>query len=708
MPVNFATPIVHQTSANYTAFANALVVGQPFQQPVLSAPSTANSSSGLEIFIDPQNPDAQNIYAFLDGALSWEPSTLFVFEDRLVLQTNSIVLRGRTGLKALNMVEASPSRVVYGNPDIAGTQAALETLLTTAYSATITTARRANWHPSMRMRVRVNGVERFLKRYLDDFIPAATEITRLVTDFLAGTASALLTQIPVRAGELIGRAAPYTVFDPLPASSPFPLGIVTDPDRARRLTFITEDHCEQRINPLFYLHTFMNRMFLPARRRIVTSLTNVVAGGSLAHPLVTLFPALAGAARPAGRELIGGQSMIPLGSLNTLHGFPVRNPVSQLEWKYDTNRTFVVSPALSSGATAPRMTPNASEINRVDTLWTSHGAAIAAIAEACQIPCEIIIALITTESLPTLDERVVRLEPLRPGDRARLRAVRAAAPLERAYDLTVGIHGTVANLVDNGNNTATFDITLDGNRTLGANVLVTRNTFVLWGNQRLAVTANSGSAAPTTDYQITIRGAAGGAAITAETEAWILEGHSPPSPGVPNPWNGAALVRAGASTLTWDQLVTVVDATEGQRISPGLIQTLISTARGVVPWINDAIPDIFATLGIPPPPATAGAYLNDWLLHGAHSVLVGAAYIRLGYNHPGFRNGAITAPSCFDLPLVGGAYNAGATIRVLNTLWGLRFSGSYVERAGPSFNAAVNKFNNATPPVPDATVRFME
>ena len=48
-----------------------------------------------------------------------------------------------------------------------------------------------------------------------------------------------------------------------------------------RLTVITKDHCGQAINPLFYLHTFMNRMLLPARGRVVKSLTNIVASGSL-------------------------------------------------------------------------------------------------------------------------------------------------------------------------------------------------------------------------------------------------------------------------------------------------------------------------------------------------------------------------------------------------------------------------------------------
>jgi hypothetical protein len=175
-------------------------------------------------------------------------------------------------------------------------------------------------------------------------------------------------------------------------------------------------------------------------------------------------------------------------------------------------------------------------------------------------------------------------------------------------------------------------------------------------------------------------------------DVWVMEGFST---SVPNPWNGGAVVRAGRA-LTWDQLVTVVDATNGSRISPGLLQTLISTARGVLPFLNNVAPTIFATLGIPAAPATAGQFLNDWLLEGSHSLLLGIAYMRKAYNVKG---------TAFDLPLVGAAYNAGSLRRRDHSLWGLQYFGDYVEHAAPHYNAAVALFNGA--PVPAPTVRFM-
>jgi len=130
---------------------------------------------------------------------------------------------------------------------------------------------------------------------------------------------------------------------------------------------------------------------------------------------------------------------------------------------------------------------------------------------------------------------------------------------------------------------------------------------------------------------------------------------------VPDPWVGAAFVKAG-STLTWDQLVSVVNATNGERISPGILQTLISTARSMLPWLNALQPNIFTALGNATTPATAGGFLNDWLINAGRSILVGAAYIRQGYNLNGTR---------FDLPLVGSAYNHGHPESDAASPWGL-------------------------------------
>jgi hypothetical protein len=63
--------------------------------------------------------------------------------------------------------------------------------------------------------------------------------------------------------------------------------------------------------------------------------------------------------------------------------------------------------------------------------------------------------------------------------------------------------------------------------------------------------------------------------------AWVLEGYGPPG-GVPDPWNPAGLVRPGRP-MTWGQLEQIVNDVEGRRMSPGLLQTLISTAWGTLP-----------------------------------------------------------------------------------------------------------------------------
>jgi len=131
-------------------------------------------------------------------------------------------------------------------------------------------------------------------------------------------------------------------------------------------------------------------------------------------------------------------------------------------------------------------------------------------------------------------------------------------------------------------------------------------------------------------------------------------------------------------------------------ISPGILQTLISTARSMLPWLN-ALPakHLHGTRH-----ATTTSYrrrfLNDWLINAGRSILVGAAYIRQGYNLNGTR---------FDLPLVGSAYNHGHPESDAASPWGLNYYGNYVESAAPVSNAAATFFNT-NPPVAPA-VRFM-
>jgi hypothetical protein len=175
---------------------------------------------------------------------------------------------------------------------------------------------------------------------------------------------------------------------------------------------------------------------------------------------------------------------------------------------------------------------------------------------------------------------------------------------------------------------------------------------------------------------------------------WVLEGYST---SVPDQWNGTGQVRGGC-TLTWDQLLAITDATLGDRISPGLLQTLISTARGVIPFLTAVWPTAYADLGIPAPPANCRGYLNDWLLTGVHSILLGVAYIRKGYNKNLSR---------FDLPLVGAAYNAGGLSPVAQGQWGLHYFGDYMANAGPHLNVATDRISTNTL-APAARVRLMD
>jgi hypothetical protein len=866
---NFATPIAHQTAGPYPTFTNALAVGRPFRQPLQTAPNPANFSRGLELFLSSAG-DVAVIFSWLDGRLRWERLTLAgtvavtngsatvtgtgtawdaTLEGRtlqvaggadafMILRVDSAtqltLARAVTGATAagqtyavtplqrlalqteqtdgvtrVRMIEALPHFAYYENVDEAAVQTALETLLNDAHTHATTHARNT-WHRSMRMVV--GPGQRTLKVHLDRNAPGvATEVTRLVTDFLTGAPAAQLRNgLDVRAGDAIGRAAPFLASDTLPAAAPFDLKTAADADRARRLTFHVQDRGEQTVDPVFYLHRFMRQMLLAAAARRLTSLTDVVSGGALTHPLVTLFPALAVAAIPRARVQIAGQSRIPLGRLANFHGHPHTGPVSQHEWHYTDDSVFEARPR---GATAlVNLSPNAAQQTSVDNFWAAEGANVAPVCDVLQVPCELIMFFAGAESV-NFDARFTRLEPLYERNRTRLRAAGVTAALELAYDHATGVGGAVTAVTLNANNTSRISVTLNNTRTFRREFLLRiRSSVLVEDVDRLDITAHTFSAAPATNYDITVtdallrggfpeggiqapgvtrfyspsRRAAGAAthaatahaatragtvrrlrvtaaantldgnttvtvflngAATASTltlgagnrngsnnadtvavasgdtisirvetvgttgdirnltcslqfapannaAVFVLDGTSR---SVPNPWNGGAAVRAATSTLTWDQLVTIIDATGGARVSPGLTQNLISSAIDAVTRLG--LRDHVAAAGLPALPATAGGYLNDWLLHAAHSIFLSGGEIRGSYKS--------TAPTFLDVPLVACAYNTGRVRQRNATPWGLRLDDAYVPRGAPFFNAAAALFNRVPAPATAPSVRFM-
>ena len=706
MSVNFAMPIAHRTTTDYSAYNNELAVGRQFRQPLNSLPDASQFAPGVEIFImntatDPLPvDDISSIYSLLDGTLSWQGGSTSAPANQLMLG-----LAPNTAIENL-LLEGPPKQMVYDNVDQATVQAALEAILNDAYTFASTHPNQNSWHPSMRTKVTVGNTHPSLKNYIQAHLPAGPTITQLIQRFLGQSSPApLLEKIPVLAGQKLGNAAPYLASDPLPANAPFAMGSPGDPSRARRLTFKILNASGQVLDPLYYLYIFMQQMLLPPTSRPMNSLTAIIdSSGNLVHPLITLYPALINATGPTGWKEISGQTPLPLGYLADYHGYPKDSSVALLDWHY-TNDSIFEAQAHVAGSPVPNLSGQ-SKSSTVSSLWGAYGGSLVTIARTLQMPCEVIIGLIGVESDPSLDERVIRLEPLKDNpknnERQKVRNDALAAANEDAYDKAVGVHGTVSNVVQHTNGTTSFDIALDySRRWTTAGILAERNTRILWNTERLPVTANSTSNVSTKNYTLTIKTPT---STTTPAEAWVLEGYSRPNPslpppGIPDPWSGSDLVHPGASTLTWDQLLTIVNATGGSNVSPGLLQTLITTAMSTINWLNKVAPNIYTALGIPAPPTTAGEMLNDWLLHGVHSLLVGAAYMRIEYNTQG---------TAFDLPLVGGAYNAGHLIKKAQRRWGLLYYGDYVEPAGPYFNAAATIFNSASfPPEFLPPVRFM-
>src|SRR5918992_3617054 len=188
MTVTFATPLVHQTGSDYTAFNNALAVGRAFRQPLETATGGAGFAPGLELFT---KEAASDLYAALDGTIRWQPETA-TSGAQLILEVSPTSLRGSGSLLGLNMVEAPPARLVYDNVDKDEAKAALEALLQTTYDAAKAKPKQPKtWHPVMKMQTPTVKKARRLKTHLDSKTDVPAAITELIDDFLADAPTGL-------------------------------------------------------------------------------------------------------------------------------------------------------------------------------------------------------------------------------------------------------------------------------------------------------------------------------------------------------------------------------------------------------------------------------------------------------------------------------------------------------------------------------------
>ena len=329
-----------------------------------------------------------------------------------------------------------------------------------------------------------------------------------MTDFITAAPGALLREIPVQAGERLGRAAPYLAGDPLPAAPPFALGGPGDANRARRLTFVTQDMGGEAIDPVYYLHILMRRMLLAPANRVVITLTHTIVGANLAHPLVDLFPVLGAAVVPNARAQVNSAHRFPIGDLAMWHRSPrlPAAPVSNAEWRYTATGRFEARTHATGAAIALPITP--AHTNKVNAYW--NNAALSAvtnqISTELQIPVELVVALGCNQSLPWLNPRSIRVEPLLDTNRTKLRASAAAAH-ELEFDKVVDMEATVTAATYNPNDSTRLDVTFAPARRLRANWLTRspRNRLLGGDADRLVVKAHTSSAVATANYQITVK-----------------------------------------------------------------------------------------------------------------------------------------------------------------------------------------------------------
>jgi hypothetical protein len=213
------------------------------------------------------------------------------------------------------------------------------------------------------------------------------------------------------------------------------------------------------------------------------------------------------------------------------------------------------------------------------------------------------------------------------------------------------------------------------------------------------------------------------------------------SRNAPDPWNDGGVIRTvGSDMLTWGQMADLLHISPyfRTRLSPGLMQTLISTAAKTLDWVGGVFRDIndthipasyanwwdYFAVRQPPGPSNMEEYLKPpagesrgWLTVPRHSIIAGTAYIRVLYNTD--KEGTF-----WDPPKAAAAYNAGYVLKPCGVVasanqppvpqsvvndkrtWGLCYYGDYMSRFGQVYNSAIALFDGATPPVPAPPVRI--
>lgn len=476
MPMNIAMPVAHVTgAATYVDWYGSnndciFEVANYFNQGGAKGINLRASAAGAGA----TNDALWNLYAFTDGFLSFRDNSLIL---RLPRELQARAVRAHnSGSQFASLRPRGPQlrHIVYAfsaAPDEASVETKIRAILNDAAHTgrTIT-----------RVYLPAAGTQR-----LDAYLAAApSNIDVVLEEFLFG-----VTEIFVRAGDVVGNFRPYAIDISFHDSC----GSIS-PDTVTGVPIIIRG---RPLNPSYYLYVVRSSANRNANR--VTVLTNV--GLTPSHPLDHLFlaaniPATGNqnqsvdftAAVPpkplhvtvpvqtAGGDEIAGRG-IAIGALglwhesrNAVHPYATSAPV---EWRNygvdaaDTNENDLCrfmtrvkigqSNVLPGGAAFDHAhTPAALHDGRVRTYWERYDRIFNAVADALELPCELLVSLACAETstgawfnsafAASREMHVIRMEPLsrQPAAIEPTNAVRQGW-LTAYMNITGGVNGVGAN-----------------------------------------------------------------------------------------------------------------------------------------------------------------------------------------------------------------------------------------------------------------------
>jgi len=724
--VNFALPVGRIDAAgDYTAMADRVDFARDLRQV-----AGESAAEGLEITIDiSADATLSRLYAMFDGTVTYDPKSpkrlRFAFGETLVDYRIT-----RSGLlERLNRSCEQLKHVIYDDVNSSTLKSRLSELIQQAYKThtdhpTDATPRILN--STVSMKVPSTSAKKLEKKrknkdvvLLAGFKDLADEAARKV--FADEAAEGIVTNggtLSIGAGDCIGDAD------------------IVEAGKHAKFAVTLQDGTSKSeqgnlLNPVYVFHliarkrTEINFAWPVGTDDLLSSTAQLVADlKKKVHPLLmrlsakawgpfkqssgvyTLAPdtpplfvpsaTAAPAASPAKVARTAGTK--------TFHGYPVANPASKYEWRLADDlyfkyrsRTDLDSP---NDADEAYFTFDLSSWTRVLNTWKTYGKTINGIAAVFNAPCEVLLAFATHESGGS--ERACGLEQLKdkPLD------LSPADPLWKYFKLTAIANTDLPAVFDWADTTKVDsllkflhdDLKLTWAETgkVTATTSTDKNTVTLsstTGTDTLSVSRTAAVTVTTINYSV------GGSAKSYELPIngdkvykWLSARKTRLGRTAPQEADFSKLIESSRSAdYTWQKLVEDLNAQQKlwERVSPGLSQTLVSTAINTLqPLDAQKKKDLGLTL----PDLTKGGEVFKWLLEAKNSLAVGTAYkVKLN-----------TASIGFDLPMLASAYNSGSVKSLggscteASNPFNLCFAAGYMlgqsTSLAPLYNAAIRLF----------------